>query len=245
MKKWSVLLGSLLIVIVSVTGCGIKITIGDEPKTKEQQMEDEIAKILEDSSIDETLAGIEQGVDTKIRDSEKEEIEVVVEEEEPVSEKQPPREVIPLHEYNMYDCIYSERESEGIPYISGEYEEIDYAFEVLQKYFAGDKEVYNVLLSSQSSETEPFVLIGEDRIKQYEKKLKLYKIQLDMEEDEFFDTEIYSVEYNGFENSTKETGVELSICLKLMPQGQDIEVTKFVTAYVVDYKDELGVLLYF
>lgn len=116
---------------------------------------------------------------------------------------------------------------------------------MLQKYFAGDKEVYNVLLSSQSSETEPFVLIGEDRIKQYEKKLKLYKIQLDMEEDEFFDTEIYSVEYNGFENSTKETGVELSICLKLMPQGQDIEVTKFVTAYVVDYKDELGVLLYF
>lgn len=109
MKKWSVLLGSLLIVIVSVTGCGIKITIGDEPKTKEQQMEDEIAKILEDSSIDETLAGIEQGGDTKIRDSEKEEIEVVVEEEEPVSEKQPPREVIPLHEYNMYDCIYSER----------------------------------------------------------------------------------------------------------------------------------------
>ena len=136
-----------------------------------------------------------------------------------------------------YTVIYDA--DEGKPYVSGEYKEIDMAYEAIKAVVNGD--LTNEILVSDSYEFDTLVPLVEDE-REYDrvdKYVRSSKIQMDAEENQKIDVKIREVKKDvSFTSKDDIPHVTLSIFVTLTPEGGDSYMDNF-SAYVYEQDGKL------
>lgn len=232
----------IAMLVTSSIGCGkVHITFGDN-KSQEEKMEEEINKVLEDSSIDESLEEMQKGIDAVNGESEeKEQIESTGESKQEEEKKDNTKAVTKksIDDYNMDEAIYDE--DNDMPYVQGEIEEVDFIAEIIQKIYSGDESYKDDLLTYESGEYKP---ITDEDIKDIEKELKLTRISLELTEKQKIDTQVFKVEYDGFANYDDETGCHLTVGYYIYPEGIDDYTYQFHAFDIIDINGEMKAIYY-
>lgn len=245
MKKHLLSMVCIVGIISISVGCGkIHVTIGDN-KTQEEQVEEEINKILEDESIDNTLKDMEEAINTIGEESDivEQVDEDLMEEEEDTDDKKNEDKIAvkkSIDDYDYNEYIYSE--DEEIPYIEGEIEEVDFVGQIIQKIYSGDETYKQDLLTYDYD--DGYIPITEEDIKDIEKELKLIRISLELTDSQKIDTKIFQVEYQGFATFGEEKGCHLGVGYYIYPEGEDSYVHQFCGFDVIEINGELKAAYY-
>ncbi|QEH70521.1 hypothetical protein QTL86_00130 [Cellulosilyticum sp. ST5] len=242
MRKWFASIILMAILITSSIGCGkVHITLGDN-KSEEEKMEEEINKVLEDNSIDESLEEMQKGIDAVNGESEEEEQKEDIEETQQKEEKKDNSKTVTkksIDDYSVDDYIYSE--DDDMPYVEGEIEEVDLIAEIIQGMYSGDESYKEHLLTYESGE---YIPITDEDIKAIEKELKLIRISLELTEKQKIDTKVFKVEYDGFATFEEEAGCHLTVGYYMYPEGADSYTYQFCAFDIIDVNGEMKAIYY-
>lgn len=124
-----------------------------------------------------------------------------------------------IQDLKQYDKICDDFNK--IPYVKGEYKELEFALDLLTAYFNGDVIAYDYMVSTEynsSTGENDFVPINDKDKKNLEKALATTKIQLELKDGQGINIEPAKAEFIGPDLSTK-TGVSFSLKINLYPEG--------------------------
>lgn len=83
-----------------------------------------------------------------------------------------------ISKFNEGDEIYSNRE--GMPYIAGEYKEVDFATDLVTNYLAKNKDIYNYLVSDWDTDSKDVEIINGEEKSRVEDEIDILSQQLEI-----------------------------------------------------------------